>query len=84
LRGSLGAIPNVHPATLSELGPDFETAIADLRYGTIGVNGWVGDAFLLPQATWGAFPGHADNDIQSGRGVVHNALQFDKPERTVV
>jgi len=84
LRGSLGANLIVHPATLSELGPDFETAIADLRYGTIGVNGWVGIAFLLPQATWGAFPGHADNDIQSGRGVVHNALQFDKPERTVV
>lgn len=84
LRGSLGANLIVHPATLSELGPDFETAIADLRYGTIGVNGWVGVAFLLPQATWGAFPGHADNDIQSGRGVVHNALQFDKPERTVV
>jgi aldehyde dehydrogenase (NAD(P)+) len=84
LRGSLGANLIVHPATLSELGPDFEAAIADLRYGTIGVNGWVGVAFLLPQATWGAFPGHADNDIQSGRGVVHNALQFDKPERTVV
>jgi aldehyde dehydrogenase (NAD(P)+) len=84
LRGSLGANFIVHPATLSELGPDFETAIADLRYGTIGVNGWVGVAFLLPQATWGAFPGHADNDIQSGRGVVHNSLQFDKPERTVV
>ena len=84
LRGSLGANLIVHPATLSELGPDFETSIADLRYGTIGVNGWVGVAFLLPQATWGAFPGHADNDIQSGRGVVHNALQFDKPERTVV
>jgi len=84
LRGSLGANFIVHPATLSELGPDFETAIADLRYGTIGVNGWVGVAFLLPHATWGAFPGHADNDIQSGRGVVHNALQFDKSERTVV
>lgn len=84
LRGSLGANLIVHPGTLSELGPQFEDAIADLRYGTIGVNGWVGVAFLLPQATWGAFPGHADNDIQSGRGVVHNALQFDKPQRTVV
>jgi aldehyde dehydrogenase (NAD(P)+) len=84
LRGSLGANLIVHPSTLSEFGPDFETAIADLRYGTIGVNGWVGLAFHLPQATWGAFPGQADNDIQSGRGVVHNALQFDKPERTVV
>jgi len=84
LRGSLGANLIVHPSTLVEIGPDFESAIAELRYGTIGVNSWVGVGFLLPHATWGAFPGHPDNDIQSGRGVVHNALQFDKPERTVV
>jgi len=84
LRGSLGANLIVHPSTFVKIGPDFESAIAELRYGTIGVNCWVGLAFLLPHATWGAFPGHPDNDIQSGRGVVHNALQFDKPERTVV
>jgi aldehyde dehydrogenase (NAD(P)+) len=84
LRGTLGANLIVHPETLEELGPSFEDAIADLRYGTIGVNSWVGVAFLLAEATWGAFPGHADEDIQSGRGVVHNAFLFDRPERTVV
>jgi len=84
LRGSLGANIIAHPDTLAELGPAFETAIAALRYGTIGVNAWVGVAFLLPQASWGAFPGHPDNDIQSGQGTVHNALLFDKPERTGV
>ena len=34
--------------------------------------------------TWGAHPGHPLEDIQSGRGVVHNALLFDKPQKTVV
>lgn len=84
LRGTLGANLIAHPRTLAELGPGFDRALAALRYGTIGVNAWVGVAFMLPQATWGAFPGHPDNDIQSGQGVVHNALLFDKPERTVV
>jgi aldehyde dehydrogenase (NAD(P)+) len=84
LRGTLGANLIVHPATAAELGPELEDGIAALRYGTVGVNGWVGIAFLLAEATWGAYPGHTDEDIQSGRGVVHNAYLFSRPEKTVV
>ena len=83
LRGTLGANIIVHPATLRELGPAFEDALAALRYGAIGVNGWVALAYLLSESTWGAFPGHTDQDIQSGRGVVHNAYLFDRPEKTI-
>jgi hypothetical protein len=42
----------------------------------------VGD--LTPRATWGAFPGHTLDDVQSGIGVVHNALLLADTERTVV
>ena len=41
-------------------------------------------AFLLPYASWGAFPGHTLDNVQSGIGVVHNAMLFDRPQRTVV
>jgi aldehyde dehydrogenase (NAD(P)+) len=58
--------------------------LVDLHYGTIAVNAWTGLGFLTPQATWGAFPGHTLADVQSGIGVVHNTLLFDKPERSVV
>jgi hypothetical protein len=34
--------------------------------------------------TWGAFPGHSAEDIQSGTGVVHNAFLFDHPQKSVV
>ena len=34
--------------------------------------------------SWGAFPGHTVDDIQSGIGVVHNSLLFDRPEKSVV
>jgi len=60
-----------------------DDALARMRYGTVGVNVWSGGGFLLPQAAWGAFPGHTRTDIQSGSGVVHNALLFDRPQKTV-
>lgn len=33
---------------------------------------------------WGAYPGQDMYDIQSGNNVVHNALMFSKPQKTVV
>ena len=84
LWGTLGANLLIHPATMKELGPAFDDAVAQLRYGCIAINTWTGVGFLLAQTTWGAFPGHARNDIQSGSGVVHNSLLFDRPQKSVV
>jgi hypothetical protein len=84
LRGTLGANLLVHPRTKRQLGAALEEQVARLRYGTIGVNVWTGVGYLTPHATWGGFPGHRLDDIQSGRGVVHNALLLDRTERTVV
>jgi aldehyde dehydrogenase (NAD(P)+) len=84
LYGTLSVNLIVHPKTRRELGADFEQAIAALHYGGIGINAWVGAAFLIPRAAWGAYPGHSYTDVQSGIGVVHNALMFDKPLKTVV
>ena len=84
LHGTLGANILIHPKTIKALGPKFDEIIADLKYGTIAINAWVGVGFLMARATWGAFPGHERSDIQSGVGVVHNALLFDKPQKTVV
>ena len=84
LSGTLSVNLIVHPTTRRQLGADFDRAIADLRYGGIGINAWVGAAFLVPRAAWGAYPGHSYADVQSGIGVVHNALMFDKPLKTVV
>ena len=84
LWGTLGANILIHPATMKELGPAFDEALAALRYGCIAVNAWTGVGFLLAQTTWGAFPGHARTDIQSGSGVVHNSRLFDKPQKSVV
>lgn len=84
LAGTLGANIIAHPSTIRALGSRFDRAVADLRYGTIGINTWSAFGFLIPRAPWGAFPGHTRRDIGSGTGFVHNALLLVKPERTVV
>ena len=85
LAGTLGANILIHPKTLRQIGRRrFDEIITKLHYGTIAINAWTGLGFLLPQATWGAFPGHTLDDVQSGIGVVHNTLLFDRPQRTVV
>ncbi len=83
LDGTLGATVIVHPRTERELGPRLDAALADLRYGSIGVNVWNAVAFLLAQASWGAFPGHTLAAVGSGIGSVHNSFLFDRPEKTV-
>ncbi|MEU0406071.1 aldehyde dehydrogenase family protein [Streptomyces sp. NPDC006197] len=82
--GTLGVNLIAHPRTIARLGSSLDEAIAELRYGTVALNAWTGVGYLTATATWGAFPGHALDDVQSGIGVVHNALLLDGPERTVV
>jgi aldehyde dehydrogenase (NAD(P)+) len=82
--GTLGANVIIDPATLKRFGGGFREAIARLRYGTIAINAWTGVGYLTAAAPWGAFPGHDLQNVQSGIGVVHNALLIDSPERTIV
>lgn len=85
LHGTLGANILIHPASIKAMGrKKFERLVAELRYGCIAINAWSGLGFLLAQATWGAYPGHTLDNVQSGIGVVHNSFMFDRPERTVV
>lgn len=83
-RGTLGANVIADPKDIRSMGSGFREAIAELRYGTIAINTWTGAGFLTAAAPWGAFPGHTLDDVQSGLGVVHNALLISEPERTVV
>ncbi len=82
--GTLGVNIIAHPKTIERLGEKFDSMLAELNYGTIAVNAWTGVGFLTAAASWGAFPGHTIDDVQSGIGIVHNALLIDGAERTVV
>ncbi|WP_369375235.1 aldehyde dehydrogenase family protein [Promicromonospora sp. Populi] len=84
LYGTLGANVVVRPQDRKAMGPAFDGAIADLRYGTVAINAWTAVGFLLPGASWGAFPGHTVADVGSGMDVVHNGHLLSGPERSVV
>ncbi|GGR77270.1 putative aldehyde dehydrogenase [Micromonospora fulviviridis] len=84
MHGTLGANLVIDSRTQRQLAARLRESIARLRYGTIGVNAWTGVGYLTARATWGALPGHTLDDIQSGRGIVHNSLLLHRPERTVV
>jgi aldehyde dehydrogenase (NAD(P)+) len=84
LHGTLGANVIVHPATLRERGALIDDAIAELRYGCVGVNAWTGVGYFVNETPWGAYPGHTLDDIQSGIGVVHNSYLLQGTEKSVV
>jgi aldehyde dehydrogenase (NAD(P)+) len=83
LEGTLGANVLAHPATICDAGDVIDRAVAGLEYGAVGVNVWCAVAFLLAQATWGAYPGHTIEMVGSGIGVVRNSFLFDRPQKTV-
>jgi hypothetical protein len=82
--GSLSAMVLVDGRTRRRHRTAVEQALAELRYGGIGVNVWAGANFALGVATWGAFPGNTLENIRSGRGVVHNTMLFDYPQKSIV
>jgi hypothetical protein len=84
--GTLGATVIVSPASLKDpaVAESVDRAVADLRYGSIGVNVWHALSFAMGSTSWGAYPGHARSDIQSGTGVVGNASMFDRPQKSIV
>lgn len=84
LFGTLNAGMIIHPSVAASLGSGLEEHIASLRYGSVAVNHWPAISFALGVTSWGAYPGHRLDDIQSGIGFVHNTMLFDRPQRSVV
>lgn len=62
----------------------FNLALANLRYGTIGINFSMPMAYFLSITPWGAYPGNRFENIQSGSGFTNNFLMFDKPQKSII
>jgi hypothetical protein len=84
--GTLSMTLIADPRTMKDpvVGPAIDQAIADLRYGSIGVNIWHAMSYAFASTAWGAYPGHPSTDIQSGSGFVGNAYMFARPQKSVV
>jgi acyl-CoA reductase-like NAD-dependent aldehyde dehydrogenase len=83
LSGSLAATVLVHPSTIKTHRDAVDRAVADLRYGAIGVNEYGALPCGLGYTTWGGYPGATREDIDSGIGVVNNAFLLRNPQKTV-
>jgi acyl-CoA reductase-like NAD-dependent aldehyde dehydrogenase len=84
LWGTLSAMLVVPGGRDPALAAALERAIRDLRYGSVCVNVWSALAYLAGTLPWGAFPGSPLEDIQSGRGFVHNTRMLGLVEKAVV
>jgi acyl-CoA reductase-like NAD-dependent aldehyde dehydrogenase len=86
LWGTLSATILIHPKSLKdpEIAAAFERAIADLRYGTIYVNDFTGFGICWVVTPWGSYPNDDIYDVQSGIGVICNALMFERTQKTVI
>ena len=80
LFGNLSCSLFVHPDTEKAHPKEVDTAIADLRYGSVSVNANTQLGFGLMKLRWGAFPGNTPQNIQSGTGQTHNSMLFDYTE----
>jgi hypothetical protein len=82
--GTLSCTVLIDPRTQKQYHLEFDRAIANLKYGAIGVNIWSAMLFYFGSTTWGAYPGNTLADIGSGIGFVHNSYLFDRPQKSVV
>jgi aldehyde dehydrogenase (NAD(P)+) len=80
--GTLSATIIVHPSTMKD--PKFaaalDKAIQELRYGTVAVNHWPALGFAFGTTPWGGHPSSTLEDIQSGKGWVHNTYMIHDPD----
>lgn len=84
--GSLSASIIIHPRSLEDpaTAAALERAIDNLRYGSVVVNHWSAIPYGVVSLPWGPYPGATNEDIQSGRGVVHNTFLVEDVEKCVL
>jgi aldehyde dehydrogenase (NAD(P)+) len=86
--GTLSATIIVHPTTAKDpkVAAALDKALVELRYGTVAINHWPALGFAFGVTPWGGHPSSTLEDIQSGKGWVHNTfmLNDDDIEKVVI
>jgi aldehyde dehydrogenase (NAD(P)+) len=84
--GTLSATIIVHPSTMKD--PKFaealDRAVQALRYGTVCINHWPALGFAFGTTPWGGHPSATLENIQSGKGWVHNTFMLEGIEKCVI
>jgi aldehyde dehydrogenase (NAD(P)+) len=61
-----------------------DRAIQKLRYGTVCINHWPALGFAFGTTPWGGHPSATLENIQSGKGWVHNTFMLEDIEKCVI
>jgi acyl-CoA reductase-like NAD-dependent aldehyde dehydrogenase len=81
LWGDLSCMLLVDPETRRLHERAIAHTLAELEYGTVGLNVFTGLAFASSVTPWGSY---LDGKSNTGNGWVHNTFFFDQPEKTVM
>src|SRR4029077_19289792 len=83
LWGTLNAMLVVPPKLEAEphVKAAVDRAVLDLRYGTVAINHWPALGFAFGTTPWGGHPSATLEDIQSGKGWVHNTFMLEDVEK---
>ena len=86
LWGTLSAVVMIHPKVEKDpqVAAALDAAVADLRYGAVGINHWTGLVYGLTTPPWGAHPSSTLENIQGGLGWVHNTFMLEGIEKAVL
>ncbi len=84
--GTLSATIVVHPSSLKDpkVVEALDRAVQALRYGTVCINHWPALGFAFGTTPWGGHPSATLEDIQSGKGWVHNTFMLEDIEKCVI
>jgi acyl-CoA reductase-like NAD-dependent aldehyde dehydrogenase len=86
LWGTLSAVVMIHPSLERDpaVAAALDKAVAELRYGAVGINQWTGLVYGTVTPPWGAHPSSTLEDIQGGLGWVHNTYMLEGIEKAVL
>ena len=82
LFGSLSGTVSVAPSV--ESSEEFQTLIATLKYGGIGINTWAAFCYSPPMGRWGTYPGESLDKAESGTQSIQNLLCLPHCEKFVM
>jgi hypothetical protein len=83
LFGTLSGSITTPPALLDDEG--IQTLIAEMKYGSLGVNQWGGLNYLAQASgQWAAFPGEQLDAVQSGIGRIGNMIAIPDFQKFVL
>jgi len=66
------------------VGPALERTIDELRYGAVALNHWPAFVYGMVTAPWGGHPSSTLQNVQSGKGFVHNTVMLGDIEKAIL